>query len=521
VTIPNDLSDDSQPARVTDVDVAVIGGGPAGAAAARLLALWGHSVRVLTRPADAARGAAESLPPSTRKLLSTIGVLDRVEHADFFRTTGNTVWWGERLGDVETFDAPPGEDVDAASRGYQVFRPAFDRLLLTAAADAGAEIVEHAYAQRVHLPAADSAAGNAAASIDYQVEQQPPAILRCRFVVDASGRAGVIARHGYRVHQSGFRTQAFIGVWHSESGWDVPDDTHTLVETYEDGWAWSVPLSATLRQVGVAVDGATTRIARGPTLHETYRAELGKARHLGALMSGATLDRVWACDASLFRAREYGGSRFLLVGDAGSCIDPLSSFGIKKALASAWVGAIAAQTCLRHPDRQPFALEFFSNWERDVYNSNLRRSVGFAREAYDRHPHPFWAERAAVDVDAASATVDEEDWFRAADVRAALENLKRNVTVAFTRSERIGRVPRPVIRDNEILIEDAFALPGASRGIRFLAGVDLLRLSEVACLYDQVPDIFDAYCRTHGDVPLPNFLGTLSLLVAKGILQRH
>src|SRR5262245_65418377 len=108
-----------------DADVIVIGGGPAGAAAARLLALWGHSVRVLTKAADSGRGAAESLPPSTRKLLATIGVLDRVDRAGFYRTTGNTVWWGERHGDVERFDAA----------GYQVFRPAFDRLLLTAAAD--------------------------------------------------------------------------------------------------------------------------------------------------------------------------------------------------------------------------------------------------------------------------------------------------------------------------------------------------------------------------------------------------
>ena len=499
----------------------MIGGGPAGAAAARLLSLWGHSVRLLTRTPDAARGAAESLPPSTRKLLMTIGVLDRVERADFYRTTGNTVWWGERHGEVENFDAsPPGDRLDRASSGYQVFRPTFDGLLLTAAADAGAEIT-NAHLQRVHLPATGSAAGRRSAFVVYKREGQPPATIGCRFVLDASGRSGVIARQGLRVNQTGFRTQAFIGVWQAASGWDLPDPTHTLVETYEDGWAWSVPLSATLRQVGVAVDGATTRIARGPTLHETYRAELGKARQLGALMSGAALDRVWACDASLFKAREYGGSGFLLLGDAGSCIDPLSSFGIKKALASAWVGAITAHTCLRHPDRQPYPLEFFSNWERDVYDSNLRRSVAFAREAYGRHPHPFWGERADVDVEGASEEFDEDSVFRAPDVQATFESLKESDAVKFTLSERISLQPLPVIHDREIVVEDAFALPEAPRGIRFIAGVDLLKLTEVACLYDQVPDIFDAYCRTYGVVRLPNFLGALSLLVARGILRRH
>lgn len=508
---------------MSDVDVIAIGGGPAGAAAARLLALWGHSVRVLTKTPDAGRGAAESLPPSTRKLLATIGVLDRVEQAGFYRTTGNTVWWGERHGDVERFDASAdGGGRDAAFHGYQVLRPRFDRLMLNAAADAGAGVAGNIYVQRVHLPEASSAVGHDEARIEYQRDGQAAATASCRFALDASGRAGVIARHGLRVHQPGFRTQAFIGVWQSASGWDLPDPTHTLVETYEDGWAWSVPLSATLRQAGVAVDGATTRIARGPTLHETYRAELAKARHIGALMSNAALDRVWACDASCFRAREYGGSRFLLLGDAGSCIDPLSSFGIKKALASAWVGAITVNTCLRHPERAASALEFFSNWERDVYNANLRRSVAFAREAYERHAHRFWAERAEVDVDAtAEDELDEERLFRAEDVQSTFESLKQSAALAFTRSHSICLKSLPVIHDREIVVADAFALPEAPRGIRFLAGIDLLKLSELACSYHQVPDIFDAYCRAHGGaVALPNFLGALSFLVARGILRR-
>jgi 2-polyprenyl-6-methoxyphenol hydroxylase-like FAD-dependent oxidoreductase len=504
---------------MSDPDVVVIGGGPAGAGAARLLAQWGHSVRLLTRAVDPARGAAESLPPSTRKLLTTLGVLDRVEQADFYRTTGNTVWWGERHGEVEPFDVSSPDD-RASSYGYQVLRPVFDRLLLTAAGDAGAEISENTVVQRTHLPPPDAVAQDAPAVIDYQPEGRPTASVRCRFVLDASGRAGVIARQGFRVHQPGFRTQAFIGAWHSESGWNVPDPSHTLVETYEDGWAWSVPLSPTLRQVGVAVDGATTRIHRGPTLHETYRAEIAKAPHLGALIGESELDRVWACDASLFRAREYGGPGFLLLGDAASCIDPLSSFGIKKALASAWVGAIVVHTCLRHPDRQPFALEFFSNWERDVYHASLRRSVEFAREAYGRHPHPFWAERADVEVEAGSDALEDDQLFRATDVQSAFERLKESEAVEFSITERACLKPLPVIHDREIVVENAFAFPEAPRGLRFVAGIDLLKLSELACAYRQVPDIFDAYCRTHGVVRLPNFLGALSLLVARGILRR-
>ena len=504
------------------VDAVVIGGGPAGSAIARLLAQWGHPVRLLTRTADPARGAAESLPPSIRKLLAKVGVLDAIDRADFYRTTGNTVWWGQREGHVERFSAVAGDAPEAVNSGYQVLRPELDRLLLTTAADAGVDVTCDAHVHRVHLAGSDrydDSGRGADARVDYHCERQPATTISCRFALDCSGRAGVIARQGFRRHQPGYRTQAFIGVWQSASGWKLPDETHTLVETYEDGWAWSVPLSATLRQVGVAVDGGTTRIRRGPTLHGTYRAEIGKTRELSTLMSGATLDRVWACDASLFSAHRYAGSQCLLVGDAASSIDPLSSFGVKKALASAWVGAVAIHTCLRHPDRQPVALEFFSNWERQAYGASLRRSVEFAREAYSRHPHPFWAARAGVHVDAAVEEVDEDALLRAPEVRLAFERLKAAPSVDLALSKRVTLKKRPLIRDREIELEHAFSLPEAPDGLRFLAGIDLLKLGELACHHRQVPDLFEAYCRTCGVVPLGSLLSTLSVLMAKGILS--
>src|SRR5207248_1977261 len=118
----------------------IIGGGPAGAAIGRLLASWGHRVRILAAPPDRSRGLAESLPPSTRKLLAEIGVLDAVDAAGFLRGTGNTAYWASVDPRVETFDTP----------GYQIFRPDFDALLLDCARAAGAD-VRSAVVRRVDL----------------------------------------------------------------------------------------------------------------------------------------------------------------------------------------------------------------------------------------------------------------------------------------------------------------------------------------------------------------------------------
>jgi hypothetical protein len=50
--------------------------------------------------------------------------------------------------------------------------------------------------------------------------------------------------------------------------------------------------------------------------------------------------------------------------------------------------------------------------------------------------------------------------------------------------------------------------------------VDLVRLSELAPAFDDVPELFDAYNRFAPPVPLPDFLGALSLLIGKGIVER-
>src|SRR5438309_1660710 len=115
---------------------------------------------------------------------------------------------------------------------------------------------------------------------------------------------------------------------------------------------------------------STARRPRAPTgreLEAAYRGEIAKTVEMRRLLAGAGLLRVFACDASLYSSRAYAGPRFLLAGDAASFIDPLSSFGVKKALASAWMAAVTAHTCLLHPDRRPVAVDFFSNWERQVY----------------------------------------------------------------------------------------------------------------------------------------------------------
>lgn len=494
-----------RPALPPDVDVLIAGGGPAGAAAALLLARWGHRVCLLAKPLDRRRGQAESIPPSATKLLSTIGVLDAVEHAGFYRSSGNTVWWATRDQRLESFD-PKGEH-----QGYQVFRPDFDHILLQAARAAGVDVQMGASARGV-----DFAQDRATLEVE---RDHMTTRMSARMMLDATGRAGVVARKGFRRHERQLRMQALMGIWHCETGWPVPDDTHTLVETFEDGWAWSVPVSRVTRHIGVMVSGVASQLPPPRRIRDVYRGLLERVVQMRALATRATCLHAWACDASIYSADLYGSREFLLVGDAASTIDPLSSFGIKKALASAWMAAVTTHTALTYPDRRGVALDYYSSWERQVFTTHLRQTRDFAIAACAQHPRPFWAARAALDIDAVATRTPDAVATADPAFMQALERLTSPATLRFARSIDVPVERRPLVRDREIVLAEAVPLRQAGLALRFLHGVDLVHLRDLACEHPHVADLHAAYCRHQPPVSLRHLLSGLSVLVANGVLQ--
>src|SRR6185503_12360267 len=103
---------------------------------------------------------------------------------------------------------------------------------------------------------------------------------------------------------------------------------------YAGGWAWSVPVSLKRRYFTVMIDPELTRLPGRQQLAAAYASEIGRTDRMSALIRDAKLcDEPWARDASPYTAERFGEMGLLLVGDAASFVDPLSSFGVKKALA--------------------------------------------------------------------------------------------------------------------------------------------------------------------------------------------
>lgn len=471
---------------VSASEILVIGGGPAGCTAARLLALWGHPVRLVTKPhATGATGLAESLTPSCGKFFDLLGIRDAIDAAGFVPTTGNTVWWGSRTPRVEAFAN--------GAWGWQVTAPRLEGVMRTAAAEAGAAIEE-----RVLTP--DEAAAWPA-----------------RFRIDCSGRTGLLARaRGGRIAEPGHRTVALSAIWHRESPWPLPEPSHTLIESYTDGWAWSVPIDRARRAVAVMVDPQTSALARGDGALATYLAELQKTTRFRELLASAVHEGApvgW--DASMYHSTRYAGDDWLVAGDAASFVDPLSSAGVKKALASGWLAAIAVHTSLTRPAMGAAARQFFADREAEMYASFLLLTRYYLSEAAADQAQPFWAERAeAREVDERR----EQQARERAAVTAAYERLKAAPTLALRRGPGVRLEPRPAIAGAEIVMEPRLVTDAEPGGVRFLFDVDMVSLAELAPDFGQVPELYEALVSRVGPTDLPAFLTALATAVARGWL---
>jgi 2-polyprenyl-6-methoxyphenol hydroxylase-like FAD-dependent oxidoreductase len=479
-------------------EVLVVGAGPAGCAAATLLARWGHGVTLLAKP-PGPTDLGESIPPSTRKLFDVLGVRAEIDAAPFIRSTGNTVWWGSAIPRIEAF--ADGE------RGWQVTSGALAAILLEHAKRAGVE---------VECARADVANVSTRAA---------------KFVLDCTGRTGLLARpRGLRVYDSRYRTIAMVGVWRSRRPFDVPDPSHTLIESYDGGWAWSVPGSSLQeRFVAVMVDPRTSDddmsgLKPGPAGREVpsgaaeprtetakpglalYREQLRRTKQMARIIADATLAAGPAgWDASMYHATRYvDENRVLLVGDAASFLDPVSSAGIKKALESGWLSAVAVHTALARPAMRDTALAFFASREAEVYAAFRSMTGRFLSEAAAGHAHPFWNERSEEPLPIAAAQ----------ETAAAFERLRQAPRFRVTRSTSARIEPRPTVRGAEIVMEPRLVSGREDAGVRHAFGVDLVALVDLAPAYTSVPDLFAVYTQRQSPVPWPDFLRALATTLA-------
>lgn len=307
-------------------DVAIIGGGPAGAAAALTLRRHAPGLRVLLLEAgryDAPK-LGEVLPALARGLLDQLGVMPAFEAGGFVPGRAvDSAWTSDTL--VER----PGI-FSAHGAGWQLDRARFDRLLAEAAAAAGAEL-------RLASPvrsAAETATG-------WRLDLADGGKVETRLVVWATGRRWRLARAFGAALQAGEPLAAFARFFAG-----APGDSRIVIEARPEGWWYSADLPGARRVVACMTD---PDIAAGLGLREAegWHRALAATRHIAALVPpGARADQAIVRAAGTATLDRAVGRRWIATGDTLFAADPLSSRGIVHALRSGILAAYAAADTL-------------------------------------------------------------------------------------------------------------------------------------------------------------------------------
>jgi flavin-dependent dehydrogenase len=352
---------------VTDYDVLVAGGGPAGCAAALAVLAAGRSVALLAGDRRSRVPVGESLPPAARPLLRDLGVWDAFLSERHTRSPGNRSAWGaDTVAEHEFLRDPNG-------LGWHLDRARFDAFLRDRASKAGAD-VRQATVTAATVTAADGALGGVRLTV------RGGDVCSGQLVVDATGRAAAVAgRLGARRRHDDALV-ALVTPYAAAPG-DV--DARTLIEAAPDGWWYSTMVGRGRRTVAFLTD-ADADLASPPD-------PIAATTHVASLLAGARPD------APPRRAPANGavlspviGPGWVAAGDAALSFDPLSAQGMLTAL---FTGLMAGRAVAATLDGDDGALAGYAARLRAVraaYERNHRAYYALERRWQDQ---PFWRRR--------------------------------------------------------------------------------------------------------------------------------
>jgi flavin-dependent dehydrogenase len=363
---------------VKTADVAILGGGPAGAAAAITIARYSPLKAVLLERGDySGTRVGETIGPGIMPLLSYLGVAERVAQGNHRRGLATAAAWGSD--DVLTRDFLFSGQGD----GWQLDRNSFDAMLADAAREAGA-IVHTRTCVRDVARGEDGLWRIAAESADGELLS-----LAARFLIDATGRGATAARKLGAQRETIDHLVGVVGYVSFNSG-HREDEGVTLVESAPEGWWYSTWLPGDTLVVAFMSDADLLRPLAAQNVGG-WTELLARARHTRArVVGGRRPSKLVTRTAASHLLRPAGGPGWLAAGDALAAFDPLSSMGIGHSLISGASAARAVEAILRD---QPGPIdEYIANSGQHFAKFLKLRARFYQMEPRWRYA-PFWSRR--------------------------------------------------------------------------------------------------------------------------------
>ncbi len=393
-------------AKNTRKPVVVVGGGPAGSVAALCLRKLGHDVVVLEREKFPRYRLGESLLPGTMAILTRLGVMDRIEAANFVKKRAATFIWGPEQAPWTFTFATPKTAPWVYDHAYQVTRAEFDQILLDTARERGADVRE---AHEVTGIRTDGDSGPVAVSWRNGASS---GTLEGDFIIDASGSRGIVAtKLKMRRFDRYFQNMAVWSYYRGGKRFEGDLEGNIFSVTFTEGWIWIIPLKDDIYSVGVVTDKSAGARMRDVGIETFYRECLEMCPLAMEILESATRSeevrviREWAYDASSLSL-----GRAFLCGDSACFIDPLFSQGVHLATYSAMLAAAGIDHLYRNPQDADEIRKWYEKSYREAYNRYHEFLAAFysANSALDS---TFWRKRKIAGAE--DSRFAGKEWFTA------------------------------------------------------------------------------------------------------------
>jgi FADH2 O2-dependent halogenase len=343
-----------------DAQVIVIGGGPAGSTLGAYLARAGISHLILDQAVHPRRHVGESLVCSTTRIFQEIDFISVMEREAFVHKHG-AVWthWNDEREYVMRFREIPELGL-TQDYTYHVDRSRFDQLLLQHAAQQGSQVLQGVRVDRIEFDADSFPTG---IRIKRGGKEE---LLRCKVVVDASGRQTVLGSQLRLKRRDVLFDQFAVHNWFEgvdRGSAETADYIHLHVLPLPRAWVWLIPISATVTSIGI-VTKAADFAKSGEPVEDFFARHIASHPVLARRLASARALHPFSREGNYSYVMDrFAGNGWLLVGDAARFVDPVFSSGVSVAMESAKRAADAIIRALILDDASAGA---FADYERAV-----------------------------------------------------------------------------------------------------------------------------------------------------------